>query len=168
MPAPKPHTVRIDRATAEFMQGGVAIDMAARDHRNIPRVGLALACRVTDDGERVTLMAAEHMNGRFLDALHATRQIAAVFCLASSHRAMQVKGVDAHVERSGPADCALVDTVIEKVLADWLPTGVSREASMVHLDYQPDQLLTISFRPTALFQQTPGPHAGKPLASAHQ
>lgn len=165
MPVPTPPTLRIDRATADFMHGGVAIDMAAQDHRRIPRVGLALACRVADHGERVTLLAAEHMNRRFLDALAASRMIAAVFCVASTHRAMQVKGVDAQIERAGPADCALVETVIEKVLADWLPLGFSREMCMVHLDYQPDQLLAISFRPTALFQQTPGPHAGKPVTS---
>lgn len=163
---PTPPTLSIDRATADFFQGGVAIDMAARDHRNIPRVGLALACRVADDGERVTLLAAEHMNGRFLDALRATQLIAAVFCVASTHRAMQVKGVDARIERGGPADCALVDAVIDKVLADWLPLGFAREVCMVHLDYQPDQLLAISFRPTALFQQTPGPHAGQPAVAA--
>lgn len=166
MPASKPPTLRIDRTTADFLQGGVAIDMAARDHRNIPRVGLAVACRVADDGERVTLLAAEHMNGRFLDAARATGLIAAVFCVASTHRAMQVKGVDVDIQRGGPADCALVDTVIERVLADWLPLGFPREMCMVHLDYQPDQLLAISFRPTALFQQTPGPHAGKPLVAA--
>lgn len=146
------------------MHGGVAIDMAAQDHRHIPRVGLALACRVADHGERVTLLAAEHMNRRFLTAVGASRTIAAVFCLASTHRAMQVKGVDVQVERGGPAECAVVDTVIEKVLADWLPLGFSRDMCMVHLDYQPDQLLAISFRPTALFQQTPGPNAGRRVA----
>jgi hypothetical protein len=146
------------------MHGGVAIDMAAQADRHIPRVGLALACRVADNGERVTLLAAEHMNRRFLHALEASRTMAAVFCLASTHRAMQVKGVEAQIERGGPAECALVETVIEKVLADWLPLGFSKEMCMVHLDYQPDQLLAISFRPTALFQQTPGPNAGKRVA----
>jgi hypothetical protein len=163
VPVPPCPTVKIDRATAEFMHGGVAIDMAAQDRRHIPRVGLALACRVADNGERVTLLAAEHMNRRFLDALGASRVIAAVFCLASTHRAMQVKGVDVQVEQGGPVECALVETVIEKVLADWLPLGFSKQMCMVHLDYQPDQLLAISFRPTALFQQTPGPNAGKPV-----
>ncbi len=148
---------------AAFIIGGLAIDLATRDHRNIPRVARCIGCRVSADRRRLTLIVANYMIDRFVEALRATRTIAAVFCLASTHRAVQIKGSDAVIEPALATDVALVERTIAAFAADIVLLGYAEAHARVDMMYRPEELIAIAFTPDAIYEQTPGPNAGKPL-----
>lgn len=145
---------------AEFIQGPLAIDLATRDRRNFPRVARCIGCRVTPDRKRITLIVANRLLERFMDALQETRAIAAVFCLASKHHAIQIKGSDAVVEAAQPTDQALVERLIAGAGADFVLCGFDEGFVRGEMTYRPAELVAISFSPDAVFEQTPGPQAG--------
>ena len=150
-----------------FIQGGVALDLATRDHRNIPRVARGICCRVAPDRGRLTIIVANQGIDRFIEALKATQAIAAVFCLASTHRAIQIKGSDAVVEPIRPTDRDLVEQTINAFGADIARMGY--DAAYAHafaraeLEYRPEELIGIAFTPDPVYEQTPGPKAGARL-----
>ncbi len=148
---------------ASFIQGGVAIDLATRDHRNMPRIARALGCRVAPNRRRVTVIVANRMIDNFIEALKATRAIAAVFCLASTHRAAQIKGSDAVIEPIRKTDQSLVEQAIAAFAADLISLGFEEAHARVDTTYRPNELIAISFTPDAVYEQTPGPRAGAPL-----
>ncbi len=148
---------------AVFIQGGLAIDLATRDHRNIPRVARAIGCRVSPDRRRVTLIVANRVIDRFIDALEGTRAIAAVFCLASTHRAIQIKGSDAVIEPVRETDRELVERAIAAFGEDIGRFGYDETFARAEMTYRPEELIAITFTPDPVYEQTPGPKAGARL-----
>ncbi|MFN0314565.1 MAG: hypothetical protein ACKVQA_05985 [Burkholderiales bacterium] len=163
MSARPTHPPPLSEEHVQFIQGGVAIDLATRDFRNIPRVALGIGVRVSPDRRRVSLIVADRMIGRFTEALKGTRAIAAVFALPSTHRAIQIKGSDAVIEAVLETDQALVEKTIAAFAADLLPWGVPEAAARAVMTYRPNELIAISFTPDAVYEQTPGPKAGTRL-----
>lgn len=148
---------------AVFIQGGVAIDAATRDHRNIPHLARIIGCRVTEDRSRVTLIVANRAIDRFVEALRATGAIAAVFCLASTHRAIQIKGSDAVIEPIRNTDCDLVEQTIMAFTADIARIGFGEAHARADMTYRRNELIAITFTPDPVYEQTPGPKAGTRL-----
>jgi hypothetical protein len=154
-------TLQLSAEHATFIQGGVAIDLAARDHRNMPRVARAIACRVAPDRRRLAVVFANRMIDRFVESLQGTKMIAAVFCLPSTHRAVQIKGSDARIEPTIGSDAALVERTIASFAADIMKFGFSEEYARMEMAYRPEELIAVTFTPDAVYEQTPGPQAGK-------
>jgi hypothetical protein len=154
-------TIQLSAEHATFIQGGVAIDLAARDHRNVPWVARAIACRVAPDRRRLTVIFANRMIDRFVEAVQGTKMIAAVFCLPSTHRAVQIKGSDARIESAMLGDETLVERTIAAFAADIMKFGFSEEYARMEMSYRPVELSAITFTPDAVYEQTPGPQAGK-------
>ena len=148
---------------AAFIQGGVAMDLATRDTRNIPSLARAIGCRVSADRRCVTVIVANRMIDRFIAALKGTQMIAGVFCLASTHRAVQIKGSDAVIEPIEETDVALVEKTIAAFAADIVTMGYEEGHACADMTYRPEELIAITFTPDAVYQQTPGPDAGKQL-----
>jgi hypothetical protein len=158
-------SMQLGAELATFIQGGVAIDLGTRDQRNVPRVARAGACRVTTDRNRVTVFAANRINRRFIDALAQSRTIAAVFCLASTHRAVQIKGFDAVIESDSEVDLALIERAVSAFVSDIITIGFTEEQARADVGVlsSPGEIIAISFTPEAIFEQTPGPRAGMPF-----
>jgi hypothetical protein len=157
----KPTPLSVEHA--EFLQGGLAIDLATRDRRNIPSLARAIGCRIAPDRSRLSVLVANRMIDRFIAALTDTQMIAAVFCLASTHRAVQVKGTDAVIEKALPTDVALVEQTITEFAADIVKLGFEEAHARADMTYRPEELIVITFTPDAVYEQTPGPDAGKRL-----
>jgi hypothetical protein len=158
-------SMQLGAELAMFIQGGVAIDLGTRDHRNIPRVARAGACRVATDRNRVTVFAANRVNVRFINALRQTRAIAAVFCLASTHRAVQIKSCDAAIEFATQAEMILIERAMSAFVSDIIKIGFTEEQARADVGVlsSPDDVIAISFTPESIFEQTPGPRAGMPF-----
>lgn len=148
---------------AAFIQGGVAIDLATRDHHNVPRIARAICCRVSPDRDRLTIIIGNRAIDRFIEALQGTGAIAAVFCLASAHRAIQIKGSNAVIEPILESERVLVEQAIAAFGLDIRAFGYDETFARVEMAYQPEELIAITFTPDPVYEQTPGPKAGPRL-----
>jgi hypothetical protein len=153
----------LDDELAAFIQGGVSINAASSGPGNVPAVSRALGCRVSEDRLRVTVFLAASRSAALLDAIAASKKVAVAFSQPSTHRTIQLKGVDAArsgVESGDPerlARCALAFG------ADLETAGYSAAVARMLLGAEPADLVAVSFTPSAAFNQTPGPGAGGPL-----
>ncbi len=148
---------------AAFIQCGVSIGAATRGNSNEPKVARAFGCRVSADRRRVVLLFPVNQAGTFLEAVRLTGTIAVVFSQPSTHRTIQLKGVDASAATLEPEDAALCARYAEAFGDDLLRLGYRREFSNAILAFDPSDLAAIAFTPTSAYTQTPGPQAGTPL-----
>ena len=154
----------LDEGAAAFLhRPGVSITAASRDERNVPRIGRCLGCRVTADRERVTVFIALSQYKAFFDALAASRAIAVVFSLPSTHRTLQLKGSDAAMAPLTTGDAEIVARHIDNFVDELAALGYPREVVRATHWCEAAELRAVSFTPTAAFEQTPGPDAGAPL-----
>ena len=145
---------------AAFIQGGLAIDAVTRDGRNFPRAARVIACSVPPDRRQLRLILSPYGLDHFLEALKETRAIAAVFCLASTHRAVQIKGSDARIEAIRKGDRQLALRTMRAFAADIVAIGLDEVLVPIETNYDPDAMITIVFSPNAIYEHTPGPTAG--------
>ena len=148
---------------AAFIQGGVAITVASRDSQNVPTLVRGLGCRVSGDSQRVMVLVAGSQGDPLTKAIRSTSTIAAVFTQPSTHRTIQLKGIDAAAVRTGPTDLAFAREHREKWIQELLQIGYTREFSAAIWGPPSPALAAIAFTATSAFQQTPGPAAGQPL-----
>jgi hypothetical protein len=156
----------LDEGTAAFVQGAVSINAASRGAGNTPALARASGCRVAADRGRVALYLARSKSEALIEAVRATRAVAAVFSLPSSHRTVQLKGADAEVGPPAARDYDAVARYIEAFAAELEPLGYAAELARALLWLDAADLAVLSFTPSAAFSQTPGPGAGAPLRAA--
>ena len=154
----------LDEDHTRFVQGGVSINAASSGPGNVPAVSRALGCRVSADRRRVTVFLAASRSAALLEAIAASRRIAVVFSQPSTHRTIQLKGVDAARAGLEDGDWALIERCSEGFGADLAAAGYGEGLAGLLLDAEPADVVAVSFSPSAAFNQTPGPGAGRPLA----
>jgi hypothetical protein len=153
----------VDAAQATFMQGGVSISAASCGAHPFPSVCRVLACSVSEDRRRLTVAVARSCAQELLDDVAHSSRIAVVFSQPSTHRTMQVKGDHAC---PGVPDASLVEAVrihSDAFVDEVVPLGFAAPLVRSLLDFPDDDIVAISFTPTASYDQSPGPRAGAPL-----
>jgi len=163
---PMKRAALIDEELAAFLRGPVSIGVASRAAGNVPVLVRCSGCRVAPDRRRVTLYLGKSKSAAVIDAVRATRAVAAVFSLPSSHRSVQLKGTDAKVGAAAAGDYDMVERYVEAFARELEPLGYSGAMARTLLWLDPADLATLSFTPSAAFMQTPGPGAGAPLRGA--
>ena len=154
----------LDEGAAAFLRRpGVSITAASRDERNVPRIGRCLGCRVSADSASVTVFIASAQYQSFFDALAASRAIAVVFSLPSTHRTLQLKGADAAVGPLAPGDAEIISRHVDNFVDELAALGYPRETVRAYHWCEGAELRAVTFTPTSAFEQTPGPGAGAPL-----
>jgi len=157
----------LDEAAAAFLRRpGVSITAASRDEGNVSRIGRCLGCRVSADRKRVTVFVASGQYRAFFAALDASRTIAAVFSLPSTHRTMQLKGSDAAVAPLARGDAEIIARHVDDFVEELGSLGYHREMVRAYHWCEIEAVRAITFTPSAAFEQTPGPGAGAPLKPA--
>ena len=159
---PSPPAVVLDETTGAFLRQGVSILAASRTLDNVPRVSRATGCRILDD-RRLLIYLPTSRSRQLLDAIEASGAIAVVFSEIESHKTIQIKGNDARVSEL-PADCAsdiarYADAVCRELVALDYDGAMAR--ALVGVDVS--DVTGVAFTPRAIFDQTPGPGAGKPM-----
>lgn len=149
-------------AEAEFIQGGVSINVAARTADLAPLVSRALGCRVASDRRQVRVFLSRGIAASVLSCLEANGAIAVVFTLPSTHQTLKLKGTDAIVLDIEPTDLPLVDDYRRRFARDLASIGYSLEFAAA-VTPRMDDLVAVRFTPSAAFDQTPGPGAGRAL-----
>jgi hypothetical protein len=154
----------LDAEHARFIvDSAVSTALSSRDADNRPSIAKAAACRISADRLRITLLVDQQLAADVVRDLRAGSPVAAVFSEPATHRTLQVKALRAEVNPVTPSDREYARQHLEATIAHVVPLGYEEAGIRCYFGHQPEQLVAVSFVPTAAFEQTPGPGAGRPL-----
>jgi hypothetical protein len=151
----------IDRALAGFLEEGLSIHIGARDVRLQPSGARAAAVTVEPDGSHILVYVPDLGASRILPDLEATGQAAVSFGRPTDDRASQVKGIVTSIRQAAPDERAIIAAQWEGFLERLESIGIPRD---ITLGWATWPAVVVRLRVTAVFEQTPGPLAGTPLA----
>ena len=151
----------IDAELASFLQQGIAIQLGTRNDRLEPNGVRVVAARVEEDGRHVVAYVHASAGPQVVPDLESNGQVAIVFSRPPDERACQLKGIAAGVRVAGEDERVFVEAQWTRWIERLLTIGLQRAA----FDHWPSwPCLAVRVRVNAIFNQTPGPGAGAPLA----
>jgi hypothetical protein len=154
--------VDLGRLLTELMAEGASVVLSSGDAANRPVVGRALDCRLVE-GLRVSVTIDRAACRAVLAAVQETGRIAVTVTRPSTHRCVQIKGTDALAVPVTEGDRADLPIHIDSFVRDVADIGFEEPLIRALMHHDPDDLATLLFTPSAVFDQTPGPRAGSPL-----
>lgn len=150
-----------------FITSGLSITASARDSRLIPSICRILACTTHQQGALVRLFLVKSQALQLLRDIAANGRIAVVFNQPSSHRTLQIKGINAHETAVLDTDLAAITAGCKGFADNVLLLGFDYAFSRAFQHYTLPDLTAIDFTLSALFEQSPGPDAGKVIELVH-
>ena len=87
------------------------------------------------------------------------RRVSVTFCSTDNYRTVQIRGWFGDVEDARPEDQAMIDRYQDAFVATVAKYGLSE---VIRNIWGVDPI-RLSFEPESVFDQTPGPGAGRPL-----
>jgi hypothetical protein len=160
-------SVQLTVEQSVFLQGPVSINVAATRHDGWPCVCRAQGCMVAHDRRTVTLLLSARRGHEVLDALDTGSSIAAVFSRPATHATLQLKsGQAARVApKAAHRDCQ--SRYAQAFAGELVTLGYGPELGQGLIDIMAtSDLVALRFAPKVVFDQTPGPAAGRVLAAA--
>jgi hypothetical protein len=151
----------IEPALAAFLQEGLAIHIGTRNERHHPNGARGIAVTIDGDGSHAIIYVAKIAAARVLPDLRSNGHVAAVFCRPTDDRTCQIKGLFVSARPAREAERPVLLAQWDGFLLNLERIGIPRATLRAWTTWP---AVAIRFRPTALFDQTPGPHAGAPLA----
>ncbi|MFT3778839.1 MAG: hypothetical protein QM772_11295 [Ottowia sp.] len=136
------------------------------DRSGQPQVCRALAADALPDG-RMLVLLAERAAPRVVAALRETGQAALLMTSPRTNRTLHVKGRDARVEPGLPEHAALLAHCHRRLAVEIAEVdGFGSAAPVVANWYRVDlcEMVAVRFSISGAWDQTPGPHAGQPVA----
>ena len=160
-------SVQLTVEQAAFLQGPVSINIGAAGRDGWPHVCRAQGCVVARDRRTVTLLLSARRGRELLDALDAGSGIAAVFSRPSTHATLQLKAAQATRVTLNAALRADNGRYAQAFADELMGLGFGPELGQGLVAVMTgDDLVALRFAPDIVFDQTPGPAAGRVLASA--
>jgi hypothetical protein len=156
-------TFRLDAELSQFLQSGLSITLCSRNADLVPSVAKALACRVSADGQRITVYAARPRARDVLRDAAAGGRVAVAASLPSTHRTVQLKGRLLDVADLPLDDAPVVAAGIAALRADLAHYGFPPEVTATYLHFAADDSVALTIAIDEAFEQTPGPNAGARL-----
>jgi len=153
----------LDQDHAAFIQGPVSIIVCSRNEALVPDVVRALACRVSRDRRRITVLVESDRARAALDDIVENGHVAVVFSQPSTHRTIQVKGRDATLAPVPRPARGWIAHHLRSWSEDLMAIGHSAEFARAVHGTGEGELSAIVFTAEAAFMQTPGPGAGSNL-----
>ena len=146
---------------ARFLDRGPMHEVATRDERLMPEVVVGQGAWISTSGETLSVLIPEPLAARTLANARAHREVAAVFVNPINEQSVQIKGT---YLSHGPADAGAL------AARDRWRVGATEQLELVGLPrshgnrmgHGPALVLHIRIRD--VYEATPGPRAGKPLA----
>jgi len=158
METPQPAAV-LDPEVVEFIHGGVAVGVATRDDDLKPEFARGWGPEVSADGRSMRLCVAA--GSRVRANLEQNGAAAVGFSPPTIARAVQVKGVATAVGEPEAADLERVDRHVRAFVAEAERIGAPPELSWRM--FVGTGLVAIRLSIDEVFDQTPGPTAGRRL-----
>jgi hypothetical protein len=146
---------------AAFLQSGLCIHIGTRNDRLEPTGVLVAAAVVDADRTHLTVFLPKAGADDVVANLEANGQAALCFARPVDDRACQVKGVFVGMRAASKKERAIVGLQWEGCLQQLEQVGIPRALWAGHVVWP---CLAVRVRTTAVFDQTPGPAAGVPLA----
>jgi hypothetical protein len=158
MPQP---SFQVDQALKDFVESAVAtvVGTGSRDGR--PCIAYGWGARVSEDGEHVDVFLDRLRADQTLANLQDNGKIAMTVADPISYRSAQLKGCFIESEEPTEVDHAWVQRHREMFLITTTLVGDSPTAMR---NRWLDDIIRVTFRAECAFDQTPGRHAGIPLA----
>lgn len=149
-----------------FLEGPVSVLVGTRDSRLVPEITRAWGPSVSEDRRSVGLCVPLATSRKTLDNLEANGRIAVTFSLPTNYRTFQLKGRHAKTAEPDSTDLTVVERHRDAFAAVNAPLGQPRE--LVEAFWRAEietaaVLVRILFVPEQVFDQTPGPGAGRRL-----
>lgn len=155
----------LDADQARFLSGPVAINVASHDPSMTPSVARAYGCRLAGDLRRLTVFVSALRSRVLLRDLGAGAPIAVVFTRPRSHQTLQVKGACADLSAPAPDDLAIMHAYGEAFGAEIRALGCADYFVRALTAPVDEEAVALTFAPAAVYEQTPGPDAGRRLES---
>ncbi|ANL34807.1 hypothetical protein AMC79_CH02751 [Rhizobium phaseoli] len=146
---------------AEFIESPVMILFATRDEAGRPMIGRGSGVRVDRQSGRLHFLASRCQWPEAVSEAQVGRPIAMTYVRPADYKACQIKG---RILTAGPADAAARaqgEAYVAEQLARMLALGVTRMQLSSTLSDR--DLVCLTIEPQAIFEQTPGPGAGRRL-----
>lgn len=160
-------TIALTVGQATFLQGPVSINMAATGSDGWPRVCRAQGCVVARDRKSVTVLVSLGRACAVLDALDTGSMLACVFSRPATHATLQLKGRHSRRVPVTPLHRDVAKRSVQAFAAELASLGYGDDlAHGVIATMDASDLIAVRFAPETLFDQTPGPDAGRVLATA--
>jgi pyridoxamine 5'-phosphate oxidase-like protein len=150
----------LDPAVVEFIHGGVAVGVSTRDDDLKPAFARAWGPEVSADGGSLRLCVAA-AGTRVRANLERNGAVAVGFSPPTIARAVQVKGVVSELGEPEPADLERVERHVRSFVAEAARIGAPEELSLRM--FVGAGLVAIRLSIDEVFDQTPGPTAGRRL-----
>jgi len=151
----------IDEQLAGFLQDGVGIHIGTRNAQLEPNGARAISLKVEDAGTVIVLFMTDVAAKRVLPDLKSNGQAAVVVARPTDERACQVKGSFLRTRRLTAAERVEAQAQWDAFLDNLEYIGIPRVSAQTWAT-EPD--VVIALRVTSIFEQTPGPDAGKTIA----
>jgi pyridoxamine 5'-phosphate oxidase-like protein len=151
----------LDPAVVEFIHGGVAVGVATRDDDLRPAFARGWGPEVSADGRSLTLCVTAPEGSRVRANLERNGAVAVGFSPPTIARAVQVKGVAAGTREPDADDLERVERHVRSFVAEAGRIGAPAELSQRM--FVGTGLVAIQFPIDEVFDQTPGPTAGRRL-----
>jgi hypothetical protein len=151
----------LDREVVEFIHGPVAVGVATRGDDLRPGFARGWGPEVSVDGRSVRLCVSAPVGSRMRANLEGNGAVAVGFCPPTIARAVQLKGVATVVGEPEAADLDRVERHVRSFVEGCKRVGVPAEVS--RRMYAAAGLVSIEFSVGEVFDQTPGPTAGRRL-----
>jgi hypothetical protein len=151
----------IDSQLAAFLQEGVGIHIGTRNGVLEPNGSRALAVTVEDEGRGLVVYVARAAAVRVLPDLQANGQAAVSFGRPIDDRACQVKGVFLDAHDATEDERRSIARQWDGFLGSLEKIGIPRAVTRGWISWP---ATAIRLRVNAIFEQTPGPGAGAPIA----
>jgi Pyridoxamine 5'-phosphate oxidase len=151
----------LDPDVVEFIRGGVAVGVASRDGDLRPEFARGWGPEVSVDGCSLRLCVSAPEGSRMRANLERNGAVAVGFSPPTIARAVQVKGVAAQVSEPEAADLERVERHVQAFVAEAGRIGAPAELSQRM--FVGEGLVAIQFSIDEVFDQTPGPTAGRRL-----
>lgn len=151
----------IDPPLAAFLEDGVSVHLGTRNAQFEPNGARAISVKVDADAAYLLVYISSVAAARVLPDLEANGQVAVVCARPVDDRAVQIKGSVVSIRPIEDRERAGTLTHWNAFLDKLEYIGIPRTASDTWVRVAD---LVIRVRVTALFEQTPGPQAGKALA----
>lgn len=146
----------------ELLDSGVIMSLATRDGDNVPECAPAMGPRVHRDRHGLTVFVARALAGATLANIADNGQVAITFTRPADEKSMQIKGRALAVRDAEDGDRLGLE-LYRGALAEQLAiVGVPRTVTR-RMTWWPSVAIEIEAR--EVFVQTPGPGAGRRLAS---
>ena len=151
----------LGREVVEFIHGGVAVGVATRDDDLRPQFARGWGPEVSADGQSVTLCVAAPEGSRMRANLEQNGAVAVGFSPPTIARAVQLKGVATVVGEPDAADLERVERHLRSFVAEAERIGAPPE--LARRMFVGAGLVAVQFSIDEVFDQTPGPTAGRRL-----